>query len=257
LLIAAGILAVAAGIWILLSANSFLTIMRSAVSEKLTNNLELFMQPPAVHQAAYIIIAAGALIILISFLGCWGAYRESKYCLTFYGLFLIIILLMEIAAVSLAANYPIEAKEKTRAVLKSSIKQYYAAEEKTSVAVAWDYTMSYMQCCGVDSYEDFQESNWTQANNNKKIPEACCILEGDISKFQPKDPKCTQSPSDSNSYWKTGCYNAILGVIRKSKSMAIGIGIGLVLFKLVLIFLACYLCRSLRAGERSRQMGPE
>jgi len=58
-----------------------------------------------------------------------------------------------------------------------------------------------MKCCGVDSYEDFRESKkWIEAN--KTVPEACCVLEGDIAKFQPKLKNCPYNPSDTNSYWK-------------------------------------------------------
>jgi len=58
-----------------------------------------------------------------------------------------------------------------------------------------------MKCCGVDSYEDFRESKkWNEGN--KTVPEACCVLEGDIAKFQPKFKNCPYKPSDTNSYWK-------------------------------------------------------
>jgi tetraspanin-18 len=61
--------------------------------------------------------------------------------------------------------------------LKSSINKYYAAREKDTVTLMWDYIMASMKCCGVDSYEDFRESKkWTEGN--KSVPEACCILEG-------------------------------------------------------------------------------
>jgi hypothetical protein len=147
-----------------------------------------------------------------------------------YGLFLIIILLLEITAAVLAATYTHEAEENTRALLKSSIKEYYTAEEKDAVTLMWDYTMAKTKCCGVDSYEDFKESKkWTQGNK-KKIPEACCVLEGDVRRLQPKDSNCTQSPSDSNSYWKKGCYNTIAESVRESKVMIFGVGIGLGLF---------------------------
>jgi hypothetical protein len=58
-----------------------------------------------------------------------------------------------------------------------------------------------MKCCGVDSYEDFRESKkWTEGN--KTVPEACCVLEGNIAKFEPKFKNCPHKPSDTNSYWQ-------------------------------------------------------
>lgn len=59
-----------------------------------------------------------------------------------------------------------------------------------------------MSCCGVDSFEDFtvklKEDNSTQV-----MPAACCVLEGDIRRFTPKFPNCTQNPSSVNSYYMT------------------------------------------------------
>jgi hypothetical protein len=80
---------------------------------------------------------------------------------------------MEITVVSLAATYPHKAKENTRALLNSSIKLHYAAEQKGAVTLAWDYTPDYTKCCGVDSYEDFKDSKKLTQKNKKKILEAC------------------------------------------------------------------------------------
>jgi hypothetical protein len=216
------------------------------------------MQPVLTQQAVLILTAAGLLVFFISFVGLLGAYYESKYFLISYGLILIILLLLESIAGCLAATYPHVTVEITRALLKLSIKLYHAAEEDGTVTFAWDYTMAYMKCCGVDSYEDFKESQkWTQGNNTKTIPKACCILEGDFAKLKPKDPKCTENPSDSNSYWNKGCYKAIVEGIRESIVMVIGIGIGLVLFQLLLVISTFCLLRSLRTFQKRFPSGPE
>jgi tetraspanin-18 len=252
----AGIVSLAAGIWIVLGAQSFLEFIRSTIGDEHITEFQQIAQPAVIQQAAYILIAAGILVFLISFLGCWGAYRESRRYLIIYGSFIIIILLLEITAGILAATYTHEAKENTRALMKSSIKEYYTAEEKDAVTLIWDYTMANMKCCGVDSYEDFKESKkWSQGNKTQ-IPEACCVLEGDVGRLQPKDKNCPQSPSDSNSYWKKGCYNALVERVRESKVIAVVIGIGMALFKLLVIIVAFYLCRSLGGCQRGCRCGP-
>ncbi|PSN33262.1 hypothetical protein C0J52_22119 [Blattella germanica] len=167
-------------------------------------NFQQITQPTVIEQAAYILIAAAAFMFLVSFLGYCGALRESRCLLTCYGIFLIIILLMEITAGGLAAAYKEEAEKETRNFLKSSINKYYAAKEKDAVTLMWDYIMATLKCCGVDNYEDFQDSRkWTLGN--KTVPEACCVLEGDIAKFQPKIKSCPYNPMDTNSYWKKVC----------------------------------------------------
>jgi hypothetical protein len=45
-----------------------------------------------------------------------------------------------------------------------------------------------------------QSQKWTEGN--KTAPDACCVLEDDVAKFQPKFRNCPYNPSHSNSYWK-------------------------------------------------------
>jgi tetraspanin-18 len=257
LFLVAGIGSLVAGIWSVLCVRSFLEFLRCTVGDELITQFQQITQPAVIQQAAYILIVAGILVCLISFLGCWGACREYRGFLICYGALMVTILLLEITAGILAATYTHKAEENTRALMKSSIKEYYTAEEKDAVTLMWDYTMANTKCCGVDSYEDFKESKkWTQGNK-KIIPEACCVLEGDVGRLQPKDKNCPQSPSDSNSYWKNGCYNTIAERFRESKLMIIGIGVGLGLFKLFAIIVAFYLCVSLRNRQNTRWLDYE
>lgn len=53
----------AVGIWVAVGADSFKQII--------TDN-------PAIFNAVYIIIAVGALLLIVGFLGCCGAIKESK-----------------------------------------------------------------------------------------------------------------------------------------------------------------------------------
>ena len=57
------------------------------------------MEPAVIEQAAYILIAIGAFILIISILGYCGALKESRVLLTAYGLFIIIIVLLQVDTV--------------------------------------------------------------------------------------------------------------------------------------------------------------
>ena len=54
------------------------------------------MEPTVIENAAYILIAIGAFIFIISFLGYCGSIKESRVLLTSYGIFLIIIFILEV-----------------------------------------------------------------------------------------------------------------------------------------------------------------
>ena len=52
-----------------------------------------------IEQGAYILIAVGAFIFLVSFLGYCGAIKESRVLLTAYGLFIIIIAVLQVGII--------------------------------------------------------------------------------------------------------------------------------------------------------------
>ena len=55
-----------------------------------------FVEPVVIEQGAYIFIALGAFLFIISFLGYCGAIKESRVLLTAYGIFLIIIFALQV-----------------------------------------------------------------------------------------------------------------------------------------------------------------
>ena len=60
------------------------------------NPLQTFVGPQLIDNAAYILIALGAFIFILSFLGYCGSIKESRVLLTAYGIFIIIIFCMEV-----------------------------------------------------------------------------------------------------------------------------------------------------------------
>lgn len=132
-------------------------------------------------------------------------------------------------------------------VLKSSLTKYYAPPEKEdAVTLVWNHIMAQMSCCGVNNYKDFDESpKWLDRLNRTTVPIACCKLKGDGSLFIPDDPHCPNSPTDYNSYYNKGCYQAIIEWIMSHTDIVIGVAIGVGLIQLLGIFLAFCLCKSL------------
>ena len=120
-----------------------------------------------------------------------------------YGLFLLVILILEVTACGLAAAYKNRAKTETKNYLQTTISKYYSSHDRNqsdAVTLMWNYLMSEMHCCGVDDYRDFALSDkWNESKGNRIIPEACCMQ---TALFEPLDRSCPYSPSDSNSYYK-------------------------------------------------------
>ncbi|KAL1506827.1 hypothetical protein ABEB36_006117 [Hypothenemus hampei] len=239
----AGTVVLGTGIWLLIDMNSFIGLLKVVPTE----TLETFTSPAFIQQASYILIAIGAFTFLISFLGYCGALKESQCMLTLYGILLIVILIMEIAAGVVAAIYKTKAEEQTKNLLKMSLEKYYnGTDSKDAVTLAWDSLQMNLKCCGVDNGKDYQLNQaWKEQSNI--IPPSCCALSLDN---KPLDPTCTTSPNDSNSYFRTGCYGKIIEWIRLNMNIIIIAAAILGLIEIVGILFAFCLAKSINRYEK-------
>ena len=113
----------------------------TVILQRLTNRiLQELTEPTVIEQGAYILIAAGAFIFIISFLGYCGAIKESRVLLTAYGLFIIIIAVLQVAAIVLATFYIPQAEEKTKDFFQHTIRKYYTTKDRRdAVTLSWDF----------------------------------------------------------------------------------------------------------------------
>ena len=96
-----------------------------------------------IEQVAYILIAAGAFIFIISFLGYCGAIKESRVLLTAYGLFIIIIILLQVALIVVAAIYKADAEKHSKKFLQHTITEHYTHKsQRNAVTLLWDFAMA-------------------------------------------------------------------------------------------------------------------
>lgn len=124
----AGGLVLAVGVWLYFDKDSLLSIMY-AINDNAAPHLSFFTQPGMVVNISYILMAAGGFVFIMSMLGYCGALRESKCLLGFYGFLLIVILILEITAVSLAFVYKDRAEGEVKNFLKTTIKDYYVTSD--------------------------------------------------------------------------------------------------------------------------------
>lgn len=233
------------GVWLKLDQKSFIAITQIAENKDVPE-FQQFSQPAVISQLAYILIAVGAFLFIVSFLGYCGALQESRCLLNTYGILLLLIILMEVTAVGVALACKGKAETETKKFLKTTITDYYTSphDKADVVTVMWNYLMAQMSCCGVDDYNDFKTSERFQ-QGNMTVPTTCCVLEGDFRKFIPKDPNCPYSPSEANSYYKTGCYKTMINWVMDHINWVIYVVVGVVLVELLAMFFAFCLNKSL------------
>ncbi|XP_011340792.1 tetraspanin-1 isoform X1 [Ooceraea biroi] len=227
----AGGAALTVGIWLFADRSSFINLISKLDQSEILNKTDA----DVIRMISYILIVAGALTFIISFLGYCGAMFESRCLLCVYGILIVLVLVLECVVVGLAFGLKGDAERGMQSFLKSTIKYYATTADKAeTVTVAWDGIMTQLHCCGAESYRDFSENtNLT----GKMVPEACCIKENGVL----KDPSCPISPTASNSYYQTGCYKAIVNAIEENAAIVIGVAAALVFIELLVIILALYL----------------
>uniref|UniRef100_A0A3Q2YN55 Tetraspanin n=1 Tax=Hippocampus comes TaxID=109280 RepID=A0A3Q2YN55_HIPCM len=133
---------------------------------------EIVAANPLLFAGVYVILAIGAMLFLLGFLGCCGALRENQCLLLFFFMFILFIFLAELAAALLAFFFR---EHLTREYFTRELKHHYQGNNTTDVFTStWNAIMTTFDCCGVSGPEDFSLSLFRLRNPNKMTPDACC-----------------------------------------------------------------------------------
>jgi len=240
----AGTVVLGVGIWLAADQTSLLVLLQLTQPENVLN----LVQPAVITQAAYMLIAAGAFVFIVSFLGYCGAVKESRVLLGLYGSFVLLIVALEITAGSLAASYQPEAEKEIKNVLASSLHEHYSTPQRSNaVTVSWNLLQGKLKCCGVTGYDDFEKAVLWQNNKtrNQIIPLSCCKLSEPFINFQPLVADCVTKPNPTNSYLNRGCYESIIEYLTTNMEIVVGIGVGLGVSQLLGVIFAFCLCHAI------------
>ncbi|KAM6124325.1 tetraspanin-1 [Pterocles gutturalis] len=202
------------GIWVTVDAKSFLEIFGTLSSSVLQ-----------VLNVSYVLIVIGAILLVLGFLGCYGAMRDSKCLLMMFFTVVLIILIAEIAVAVVALVYTGLAESLLTAVVTPLLKQKYGADQ--ALTQIWDVTMKEAHCCGLNNYTDFTGSPWN--DKNKTYPEPCCNNQvpcGEEAAIQDAVP---------------GCFSKIVQDIRSNAGVVGGVAAGIAALEIAAMAVSMYL----------------
>ncbi|XP_006634955.1 tetraspanin-1 [Lepisosteus oculatus] len=210
----------AVGIWASVDGGSFLKVLGpiSAQAVQFVN-------------VGYFCIAIGAVLVLLGFLGCCGAQRESKCLLIMFFAIVLIIFIAEVAAAVVALAYTSFAESILRAWATPALQNEYSIQP--DVTKIWNVTMTELNCCGFMNYTDFTDSVYYK-NHNGTYPSFCCTRNTSMC-----------SPSAAENGKIEGCFQQLLQTLKKNASIVGGIAVGIcaleVAAMVVSMYLYCYL----------------
>lgn len=178
------------------------------------------------YTGVYILIGAGALMMLVGFLGCCGAIQESTCMLGLFFMFLLIIFGVEIAAGIWGFANKEKIIEQVKEVYSDTLEKYSAAKLSPSSATATlKETLTAihvgLQCCGKDPITAAYVSETCKTDN---------IVEA---------------------FFKQNCNTAVDEVFNSKFHIIAGIGIGIGVVMIFGMIFSMILCCAIR---NSREM---
>ncbi|XP_072291923.1 CD151 antigen isoform X2 [Eucyclogobius newberryi] len=189
--------------------------------------------------SAYLLIAAGSVVILTGLIGCCATLREIKSLLIVYLVLLLCIFLLEMIAGILAfINYH-ELDEELQQNLKQTMQQKYQQPEQDSVTQAVDRLQQEFKCCGSNNSADWADSVWIQdRSNGRLVPDSCCKTPGEL---------CGRRDHPSNIYKvEGGCIQKLDMFILKQLHILWALSIGIASLQLFGMLFTCCLYSSLK-----------
>ncbi|KAK7488283.1 hypothetical protein BaRGS_00020442, partial [Batillaria attramentaria] len=171
------------------------------------------------------LICFGLFLAAVSVLGLVGVKYSLKPILIVYFVVTLLLFLIQLTIVLIVYIDRDVFDSTVKPHLKDTITDNYSGLDGSDAATQiWNGIMIELKCCGVDSYEDFQEAdNWDKELHGYgpfAAPVACC-------KETPTGPtydfSCAMAPTDATSNWKTGCYGKIWDYLISNSGIVIGI----------------------------------
>ncbi|XP_053555351.1 tetraspanin-6 [Bombina bombina] len=181
----------------------------------------------------YVLIATGAVIILLGTFGCFATCRGSTWMLKLYAMFLSIIFLIELVAAIGGLVFRHEIRNSFENNYMQALKQYNSTGEPRSQAV--DTIQRTLQCCGVKSYTDWGNTSYYKTSG---IPQSCCSVPNNCTDADMKDLVKAKSK-----VFPQGCISLVTTVMESRMGVVAGVSFGIACFQLVGMFLACCLSR--------------
>ncbi|MBN3294960.1 TSN4 protein, partial [Amia calva] len=140
------------GIWLAVTQGSFATLSASFPALSATN----------------LLIATGAVIVVLGGLGCVGAVRASRVLLLTFFVLLLLIFLLELLSIILFLIYKEEIDHYAQAELQRGL-HLFGSEGNVGLTNAWSIIQTDFRCCGVSNHTD-----WFPVYNTTRVPDSCC-----------------------------------------------------------------------------------
>ncbi|CAL8352681.1 unnamed protein product [Merluccius merluccius] len=218
-----GVMAV--GVWTLVEKSAYISLLPSKTYAA----------------SAYILVLAGAIVMVTGVLGCCATFKEQRRMLRVYFVLLLCIFLLEVLAGVLAYIYYQQLNKELKTSLRDTMMQKYHQSDQEHVTWAVDKLQQEFMCCGSNSSSDWAQSKYILSFNamSRVVPDSCCktYTEG-----------CGNRDHPSNIYKvEGGCITKLENFILDHLKIIGAVGVGIACVQVIGMVFTCGLYRSLKA----------
>ncbi|XP_061165300.1 tetraspanin-9-like [Saccostrea echinata] len=183
------------------------------------------------------LIVFGTFVLIVSTLGCCGAFCQQRCCLIIYAILVLVFFLAKLVVVILwfVMNDKIQSWMKTE-LLKQLQTNYKNDDLNThEISTAWNYMFMSLSCCGVNAVtgttNDFDNSVWISSAGSKHIPIFCCTGITASNYASQTNTACTDTVTSG--YHTKGCYDATYDSLSSYSTAFIVVGVCTLLVEIV------------------------
>ncbi|KAI9557596.1 hypothetical protein GHT06_017424 [Daphnia sinensis] len=209
----------------------------------------------------YILLAAGALMTVIGFLGCCGALRESQCLLGTFFVFLMIILVAEIAGGVWAYMNRADLNKLVQESVRDTVRRDYGKDDVTTKT--FDMIQRTLKCCGAESYASWANSAYNGVGEKSpleigisalaptySVPKSCCAdPDSDVCETTRKLGSLGFAASALGIVYTDGCAPKLEALLHQYFTYVFATGIGIGIIELLGMIFSMLLCCAIRKIE--------
>ncbi|CAL4062772.1 unnamed protein product [Meganyctiphanes norvegica] len=189
-----------------------------------------------------VVLAFGAAVLLIGFLGCCGALRQNACMLNMYAVIVLVLVIAQIVLGALILAYKDTAEDVLKKGMTEAFNKYNNGDEELKKTI--DLAQHDLECCGVDGFKDWQRV--LTGTGSISVPDGCCVENVEdcgVNYFIIK-------PGGSGvEIYKDGCFEAFEDVLGNLRISLGALAIGLAFVQLITVFCACHLARESKKSK--------
>uniref|UniRef100_A0A182MG97 Tetraspanin n=1 Tax=Anopheles culicifacies TaxID=139723 RepID=A0A182MG97_9DIPT len=208
----------------------------------------------------YIFLTVGGLMLIVAFLGCCGAFKESQWMLTSFFCCLLMVLVAELAAGAWAFQNSNKLDNVVRSAVKEAVQTQYGVIPARTATL--DAIQKHYKCCGAEGPNDWQSSAFNNVERpplsveisnqpaSYKVPETCCVA--NITPEQCKkatNMEFLASMKTKSDLFADGCMEKLVKAVQDNIKLICYVGAAIVGIELVTLILSLLLCCAIRRND--------